>query len=284
MTVCESGCRIVAVFLFLLLPLFARTEPDTLRLVTHVQSFKGRKQIPATEYKVIRNQWIAWIDRRLLQGGTVESMNRELEEARLIAPELAVADQFENGQLGMVEPLTLLGDGSAPDLMLVDWTMHRGICLIDTNVLIYQRTISRHPARIGAYEDSAYLLQDIAVGPIDASGNRLIATGWTASNCASNWNGKAMRIDRVRGGIQKNILTRSFSAYSAGGKDVEAEIKDDVVTFRYQGAVHDGDLLSGPAVSSFRIDGDFATREAPFALTLAGVLNEWICADRQEAA
>jgi hypothetical protein len=117
----------------------------------------------------------------------------------------------------------------------------------------------------------------LALGGEDSAGERIVASGWTISNCTSTWNGKRIRIDRLKGSSIEHVLARGLDAKDRDeGDNVAAQVERDVVTFWYQGGIDDGDLLSGPAIARYQIISDRAVLTSPVALTRAGFIHEWL--------
>jgi hypothetical protein len=127
--------------------------------------------------------------------------------------------------------------------------------------------------------ETAYLLSSL-----DASGG-VVASGWTISNCTSAWNGKLIRIDRAGEKGVQNLFRRALSAHDRDRlPSVAASIQGEFVAFRYDGALGDAALMSGPSIARYRVSGEKVTREAPLALTLAGFVHEWIDLNDAEAS
>jgi hypothetical protein len=167
------------------------------------------------------------------------------------------------------------------DLLVIVAGIYKGnACSLDTTAVIYQRAPLKRLAILSAETGEflyAYHLSGLATSGQSASGERLFASGWVVSNCTSNWNGKRIRIDRARDSVTTGILVRDLEAKDSDeGESVRADITRDIVTFRYNGAIGDPDLLSGPAVARYRVERDRAVRIAPLALTRAGFLYEWL--------
>ncbi|MGA2324889.1 MAG: hypothetical protein ABSH05_01245 [Bryobacteraceae bacterium] len=112
-----------------------------------------------------------------------------------------------------------------------------------------------------------------------------MASDWVASNCTSVWNGKRIRIDRLKGLWLENVLARRLYARDReASQNVAPWVRGDVVTFWYQGSLGDADILSGPAIARYRVAGDRAIRERPMALTRGGFIYEWLKMDDAETA
>lgn len=72
-----------------------------------------------------------------------------------------------------------------------------------------------------------------------------------ASNCTSTWNGKHIRIDRLRGGVMQPVLARDLNAQDQDGESVPVRIDGDVVTFAYQGGIES--IGAVPAIARYRV-------------------------------
>ena len=143
--------------------------------------------------------------------------------------------------------------------------------------VVYERGPLARLAAINASPDATSYLSGLDVSGRDATGRRLIASGWVRSNCASTWNGKYIRIDQLSGSSVKNLLARDLYAHDRyGAYTVAVQVQRDVVTFRYDGGIENPDLLFTPAVARYRIVQGRAVREVPIALTRAGFIQEWL--------
>jgi hypothetical protein len=152
-------------------------------------------------------------------------------------------------------------------------------CSLDVTAVLYRRMpltrLGYLTATAGAMD--AHYLSGLDVGGPDANGERLVASGWVASNCTSTWNGKQIRVDRVNGRSVESILARDLAAQDREPAEaVSAWVQRDVVTFWYQGGLFDPGLISTPAIARYRIVGGRAVRETPIALTRAGFIHEWL--------
>jgi len=175
------------------------------------------------------------------------------------------------------------------DLLILVVPIYKGIgCYLDDTVVVYGRESRSRLGWFNADPKSPELarhLNGLDMGDADANGTRLIASGWTTSNCTSTWNGKAIRIDRLTPSGVENVLARGVSAQDREpAENVSASVRLNVVTFFYQGALGDMEMLSGDSIARYRVDGDHASREAPIALSRAGFLHEWLEMDEAEAA
>ena len=243
----------------------------------------------AAEYARFQTQYLEWIDVRMRAARTTDSMNRELTAAGLFPPPTGPTDPDLESNAGYLDEISTRQIRGASDLVAIGAGIYKGAgCALDETVILYQREPLRRLARINAAperNDYPYYLSGLAAGEKGASGERLVASGWVVSNCTSTWNGKRIRIDRLKGHLIDNVLARDVAAQDREGSDnVAAWTRGDLVTFWYQGATGDVDLASGPAIARYRVVGDRAVRERPVALTRAGFIHEWLEMDDAEAA
>jgi hypothetical protein len=267
----------------------AAQPADTAHLAAQVRAVRGRDWLKSAEYAPLKAQFLEWIDARVLAGRTIESMNRELKAAGLLLDPPKSADQYSTeytGKLGGVSAQPVRGAG---DLLAINAGISRGsTCHVDITVILYQREPLRRLAHINAElgdGDFACYLSGLAAGEKDASGARLIASGWVYSNCTSVWNGKRIRIDRLKASSVENILARSLSARDREAiENVAPWVRGDVVTFWYEGGLPDAEMMSTPAIARYRVAENRAVREPPMALTRAGFIEEWLAMEDSEAA
>jgi hypothetical protein len=182
---------------------------------------------------------------------------------------------------GYLEPLSNPPVRGANDLLQIDAAIYMGVgCSIDVTAVLYDRATRRRLGTINGHEASeahALWLSGFDVGDKDANGERVVASGWTFSNCTSNWNGKRARIDRLGEHSRTNLLLRGLDAkHREPMNDVDARVRGHTVTFRYESATDEGDLIDGPTIARYRIEGDRAIRQSPLALTRVGFIYEWL--------
>jgi hypothetical protein len=267
----------------------AEAEPvDTARLAAELKAVRG-KQWLAAEYAGIQTHYLEWIDARLRAGQAVQSMNRELKAAGLFPPSASGTLPDLGSYAGYLEEISTLQIKSASDLLALKARIYRGAnCGLDDTVILYQRQPLRRLALLNGDPDNnkyAFYIAGLDAGEENASGERLVASGWVASNCSSTWNTKRIRIDRLDGLSIKNVLARNLWAQDRDkGENVAAWIRGNVATFWYNGGVGDGDLLSRPAVARYRVAENRAVRDNPVALTRAGFISEWLHMSDFEAA
>lgn len=250
--------------------------PDTARLAALLQSVRGALTLSPTQFRKIQSAYIAWLDARMAAARPIDDMNRELQSAGLLLPE--PWDFFKQPPTGYLEPLTARPAHSTPDITLLDAGIFRAQgCSLDSTAVVYTRNPNRRLAVLNVNSNYPAHLSGFDAAPAAPNGARLLASGWTVSNCTSTWNGKFIRIHHASPAALHLILARSLSAQSGfEEEDVAPRIQANHVTFRYQGATGDGDFLSLPTLARYRVIDNTATRIAPLALTRAGFLHEWL--------
>ncbi len=268
----------------------AAPPPDTKALAARFNALRGKMWLSIAEYRLIQREYLDWIDARVRSGANWQRMNRELETVGLLGPNSPNgADGLDTSYVGFVEPISVKSVRLRSDLLVIVAGMYRGnACSLDVTAVIYQRAPVRRLASLNAESAEsphAFYLSGLAAGEEKTSGEGIFASGWVVSNCSSTWNGKRIRIDRMKRSAVASVLVRDLAAKDSDeGENVSAQFDRDIVTFRYNGATGDGDLLSGPAVARYRIVGDRAVLVAPVALTRAGFIHEWLGMSDAEAA
>lgn len=263
---------------------FTGPREDTVRLTNHLKRLRGKRQLSVGDYEAFQGEYLAWIDARIGDGGNPESMNRELKRAGLFSPNQDFLERQMKYSVGYLEPIQTEQVRGTDAVRVIKAATYRSAnCSLDVTALIYELRSSRLLAPLNASPDAGYYLAGIDVEEIP--GGQLVASGWVASNCTSNWNGKRIRIDRVSGGSTQNVLTRDLNARDRYvGDNVSAWLRDGVATFFYEGAVRDTDMLDNSSVARYRVFDGKAVQEAPIALTRAGFLAEWLSMPDSEAA
>ena len=181
---------------------------------------------------------------------------------------------------GYVEEISAKNVEGADDLQVLTAQMYGGYgCSLNDTVLLYDRRSLQRVAAINARPPASkdwywYRLSGLDAGPKDATGTRVVATGWVVSNCTSNWNGTEIRVDRVNGNSVRNVLREDLAARNDEG--ITPGIQGDTVTFRYVGGIFDSQLLSAPALRRYHISRNGALQREPFALNRAGFMREWL--------
>jgi hypothetical protein len=266
----------------------AAEHPDTIELARHLKAVRGKLQLNAREYQGLQGDLLRWIDLRVKAGESVEAMNLELKSVELFADWTDVSAAIDQKHAGYLEPLSTHAIGNSRDTMLVEAQIYMGIgCTVDSTAILYGRGSRRRLGYLNGRTDGgvdALHLSGFDIGAEDDSGDRLIASGWTFANCTSVWNGKRIRIDKLKASVVRNLFERDLAARSREPEDVSSSVRGSVATFRYDGAAGDLDLMATSAVARYGIDGDRVVREAPVALTRAGFVYEWINMDEAEAA
>jgi hypothetical protein len=244
---------------------------DTARLLAHAKKLRDVRQLSGAQYREFHAGYLEWIDARIRAGDDASKINAELVAAGL----LQTSDDFSNTPAGYLHEVSVKAIRGADDLMAIVAGMYMGPgCSLDDTAILYQRSSLKRFGWVNGdptFEGFAYILSGIDAGA------GVLATGWTISNCTSTWNGKLIRIDRVKPGAMENVLRRELSAQDRWPEEsISARVREDAVTFWYSGAVGDSVMLSGPSIARYRVDGNRATRESPIALTRAGFLHEWV--------
>jgi hypothetical protein len=271
----------------------AETAPDTTDLAAHLQTVRGKKAVAAEEYRGLQTEYLDWIDARVKAGVSIQKMNAELRVAavfyRWVDSANDLADEYSRSRAGYLEPISTQSLRGAAELLAIKVAIYKGIgCDLDMAVAIYNRNSLKRLALLHADEaDSApsYHLSGLDAARRGATGEWLVASGWTVSNCSSTWNGKRVRIDVLETAEVRNLVTKELYARDRDRiEDVAVWVQRDLVTFWYEGGIRNADLLSAPAILRYRVTGDLAVREGPMALTRAGFLQEWLNMDDAEAA
>jgi hypothetical protein len=271
----------------------AKTAPDTARLSADLQAVRGKKALDAEEYRSLQTEYLNWIDARVKAGVSIEKMNAELREAALFYHWIDSADgmldeSFES-RAGYLEPISTRSLRGAAELLVIKASIYRGIgCYLDMAVALYEKHSLKRLGWLQADQAESgfpYHLSGLDAVHRGAAGEWLVASSWTVSNCTSSWNGKRVRIDILRGTGIENLMAKDLYARDRDRvEDVAVWVRQDVVTFWYEGGLRNADLMSVPGILRYQITGDIAAREAPVALTRAGFLQEWLNMDDAEAA
>lgn len=255
---CGSSLR-TAGLLFVCLWIAPASSPqDTAHLAAHLRAVRGNKWLPPDEYKDLRAEYLAWMDARVKASQGIERMNQELKSAGLFANWSDSLNEMDKSHAGYVKPIEKRWVRGTKDAFVIEARIYKGAgCSIDVTAVVYERGSLTKLAEINAAPDKpdyAYFLSGIDISGKDASGLRVAASGWVASNCTSTWNGKRIRIDQLRRSSMENILARDLYAHDRDAvEDVAAQVQRNTVTFRYDGGIGDSDLLSTPALAKYRI-------------------------------
>jgi len=105
----------------------------------------------------------------------------------------------------------------ASDIFAIEADMGVGgnCAMIDCRSLRRQVASQNRLDKRGRFAVHALLPHWIAAQNAAAGESRIIATGWSITNCTSNWNGKAIRIDSVEPhGALTRILQKVLVAFS----------------------------------------------------------------------
>lgn len=279
------ACGMVCAFCF-----GSESQTDTIRLAAHLKPFRRYKtyEISGAQYKTIQQVYLSWIAARMKSGVTLAQMNEELRAAHLLSDGPTVGDDMEKsfaGFLGLVEALQL----GVTDLVALKFGIYGGsFCNLDETAVLYDAETLEELARINAETVSThgsrygFRLRGLAVGKDDGVRGRIIGSDWVMSNCTSNWNGNAFRIDVSRGHSIKNILERELGAF--GRVPVRISVEGNTVTVKYTTMSHDGDKLLRAGIAIYRVQGDRVSRQGPIALSFGGFIDEWLDMSDNEAA
>jgi hypothetical protein len=254
--------------------------PDTTHLAASLQRVRGRKLIVGEERRRLEDEFVKWIDTRVLAGIALDELERELGAVTMPFPE-QTAETFFASMAGVTDISEQKVRG-ADDVFAISPTLGVGeVCALNTTILVYERASGQRIARMDG--DSIFKgyfhLTGIAANKALKGESRIIATGWEHNNCASNWNGKAIRIDRVEpDGKQTSILEDGLWAYSGNrlNEVVSPWVQLDEVTFWYDCGSSFSEILAMPAIRKYRIQENQAIRETPIALSVAGFIQEWL--------
>jgi hypothetical protein len=258
---------------------------DTARLAAHLKAVRKYGRLTASAYGKAQAEYLDWIDARMKDGASVEAINAELKAARLLGnwPD-TIEDNYKN-HTGYLEEISTSTVRGASDILVIAAGMYvEAGCSLDVTAAIYQRAPLTRLGYINAKPGRGYSLSGLDVGEKDATGKRLVASGWVFSNCTSTWNGKRIRIDWLTGHSVENILQRDLYAQDREPEEtVAAWVRPDSVTFWYASGIEDISLGRTSAIARYRIAGDRAVREVPVALTRAGFIHEWLTMSDDEA-
>jgi hypothetical protein len=258
--------------------------PDTAQLARHLRAVRTWKVIPPQSYEPIQAEYLAWIDARVKAHESIKDMAAELQAAGILAkhPSDPSAD-MDRSYVGYFEPPSESQIHGAEDLFEIDAEIYKNAnCGLNVTPILYdRRTLARLGWLNGEPQPSEYpyYLSSLAIAEEDASGSRIIASGWVISNCTSTWNGKSIRIDRMDGKTTLNLLSRSLWAHDRESPTVASWVRGETVTFFYDGGVPDADLLETPSIARYRIANGRAIHVSPIALTRAGFIQEWLTLD-----
>ncbi len=277
------------ILILLPLTLTAAITPDTAQLAAHLKPHQGKEWIPTAAYRTLQSEYLRWIDNRLHSAASIESMNNELKQAGLFLPDPEPAGFLRQGYAGYLSELAIRPPQPPAGILVVEAGIYRGArCGLDVTAVLYQIKPLKKLAHFNATpadSDLPYSLSGLDIGAKDANGERIVATGWSVTNCTSMWNGKGIRIDRLETNKVDNLLARALDAQSTGDEeDFAANVQRDIVTFRYYGATGEGIILSVPAIARYRVVGRQTVRQSPIAQTRIGFLFEWLHMTATEAA
>lgn len=263
-------------------------DTDTTHLTASLARVRGSLRISGGQYMPLQAEYLKWIDARVSAGTTVAAIRKQLEQAKL-NPLLGDTVTFGASQAGFVDIREQKVRG-ATDVFAITASIGVGAsCAIDETIILYELRSRRRLAWVNADPSLKwhYYLTGIAANHTAATGEgRLIATGWGITNCTSNWNGKAIRIDRVEPtGELTSILKKDLAAFSGNRTEVVAPwVQLDEVTFFYDQATPLTSVLATPAIEKYRVDKLRAIREAPLGLNMLGFIVAWLSLPAQEVS
>jgi hypothetical protein len=268
-------------FFFATLLSAQQLQPDTQSLAARLKRVRAQDRgLGADSYAAIQKVFLAWVDVRLKNRATVESLRRELKQARLSG---AGRDEFwgiDHTGLLEIAPVPVPDDLFALRLGI-------GVAIdYDQTIVLYQRRPWRrigwlnHGLTSGEYS----LFSSFEVGEKDGAGRRLIASG--GYPIILRYQGPfdvKLRLDVLEAASLKTLLNREESAEfdweqkTVADQFVSASIEDDVVTFQYLRILHDESRAA--AVFRYSVSGDTLTRIPPIALTRSSFIDEWVRVD-----
>ena len=265
----------------------AQVRDDTARLAAVLKTFRAYKayQFQPDDYRRIQTEYLTWIDVRMTHRITPEQMNQELQAAGLLSEGAQTIEGAERSFAGFLGPIATPAAGIPKDLLAVTFGIYMGnSCGYDETVAIYTSKSFRRVAVLNAKSDRANgsYLRSIVAGRDEGANGRLIASAWVFANCTSQWNGNTFRIDRLRRGSLQTVLEQGEAAYE--GDPVEIQVQRDSVTFTW--GTTSGFLAATVrlATKRYRIQGNRAIREAPFAPSYGSLIDEWLDLNDSEAA
>ena len=271
-----TGRKLVLSLVLCLSCFAARMREDTARLAARLASLKG-SELTASEFAPLQAEYLAWIDARVQARGTVSTINDELRQAKLlyIAP-TTLTDDWQASHAGYVDAVR--GEPLGEEVLALKLGIYTGSsCDYDETVVLYLHKPFRRLGWLNAQQvyEHGHFLHGLAVG------GKIVASGWTASNCTSVWNGELFRIDVLRPQMS-NILNREVIA--RGDEEVKIRIQNDLVTFRYSAGMHDTVIDGREGIASYEIENGKTIRQAPIASQFGGFIDEWLLLDDEDAA
>jgi hypothetical protein len=281
-----TGRRLV-LGLILCAPCFAAgMREDTARLAARLASLRG-SELTAAEFAPLQAEYLAWIDVRVRARATLKTINEELETAKLLLeqPKTFQIDDFQQSHAGYLDLVSVESVRQADDVFALSLVMYTGdYCDYDQTVVLYQRKPFRRLGWLNAEQSygHGYYLQQLVLERANTSPGRFIASAWTASSCASVWNGGRFRIDL----LQTRGITNVFNTYVLAKNDeaIYIDIQESGITFRYDTDMHDTIINRREGIASYKIENAKAVRQAPIASQFGGFIDEWLLLDDEDAA
>ena len=269
------------------LPLCAASR-DSTRLASRLLHFRQYQtyELSAAEYEPIRGDYVAWLDRRVHSRIAVSEMNEELKASKLISegPQ-DIDDYFDKTYVGFLGGISTVDISGAKDVIGFALDVYTGrYCNEDQTIVIYDRSSLTKIAQINAQRSYShgYFLRTLAVGSDSATNGRIIASGWVASNCTSNWNGEMIRIDVAHSHVVENVLAQGVSGFA--GEDMKIGVDDRTATFDWATASGESEVMIRRGLAIYRVESGHAVRVAPIATSLGGFIDEWLTMDASDAA
>jgi hypothetical protein len=261
----------------------AGMREDTARLAARLASLQG-SELTAAEFTPLQAEYLAWLEVRVQARGTVQTINDELREARLLYAEpTTLPDDLEASHAGYLDAVR--GEPLDEDVLALKLGIYTGSsCDYDLTVVLYQRKPFRRLGWLNAQEfhEHGHWLHGLAIGREDPARGRIIASAWTSSNCTSVWNGGRFRIDAVQPQGMTNVLNRD--AIASDDEEVKISIENSGATFRYSGDMHDTVINNREGIARYKIENGKPIRQAPIASQFGGFIDEWLLLDDEDAA
>lgn len=276
-----TGRKLVLGLIVSLPCLAAGMREDTARLAARLASLRG-SELTAAEFAPLQAEYLAWIDVRVQARGTVKAINDELGQAKLIYVDpITLTDDWEASHVGYLSAIR--SEPFGEDVVILKLGIYAGsYCNYDETVVVYQRNPFRRLGWLNAqqaYEHGHYL-HGLAVGKDDPTHGRIVASGWTASNCTSVWNGGRFRFDVIRPQMT-NILNREV--VTRDDLEVKITTQNEGATFHYDTDMHDTVINGREGIASYRIENGKAVRQAPIASQFGGFIDEWLLLGDEDA-
>lgn len=279
-----TGRRLVHSLMFCV-SCFAAVKEDTARLAAHLAVMRGG-EFTEVEFRPIQAEYLTWIDSRVRARATVQMINEELLDAKLLVKEPETfRDYYDRSTAGYLDRLQVESVREANDLLVLRLGIYTGSnCGYDDTLILYQRKPFRRIGWLNAeqYFTHGHSLGGLRIGKFNPAQGRIIASVWTASSCVSAWNGTRFRIDLLKAQTIASVL--NTEALARNDIEVDIRVQSDVATFRYSTDMRDTAIGSRTGVASYWIRDGRATRQGPIAANFAGFIDEWLQLNDEDAA